>query len=485
MKDLGKARALRRDGGAALPVPDAFFRRGAQVRRPPRSAIARAAGHLHHTDPLASAALGLTRPQRAALLGAATYLAGLTLLAPHAMAVMLHHFLWLFFAASILFRAIVLVLAVTTAPPKPPRPGARLPVYTILIPLYQESAVLDDLFAAISALNYPKHKLDIKLLLEAGDRQTISAATALQAGAHWEIILAAKLGPTTKPKALNAGLARARGELVTIFDAEDRPHPDQLLHAAHAFAQDGDGRLGCVQAPLGYYNAGRNWLTRQFALEYAAHFHVLLPAMTRLGLPFPLGGTSNHFRRSALKQVHGWDPYNVTEDADLGYRLSAKGWRLGVIAPPTMEEAVSRLRPWKRQRSRWLKGYLQTLGVHMRRPAGCNALAGAFSMAMTLGTSVFAALGHASFSILIAAGLLLSPWTGMMLRPADMALALAGFAIGGALLHAGGQRAGVRFTVWDILGAVLYWPLQSWAMTKAVHDLFKRPFHWEKTQHGQ
>ena len=121
----------------------------------------------------------------------------------------------------------------------------------------------------------------------------------------------------------------------------------------------------------------------------------------------------------------------------------------------------------------------------MRRPAGRNAVAGAFSMTMTLGTSVFAALGHASFSIITAAVLLLSPWTGILLAPADMTLALAGFAVGGAMLAVGGHRTGIRFSVLDILGAGLYWPLQSWAMAKAVYDLFVRPFHWEKTDHGQ
>ena len=486
MKDTGFGSARRRAGGYDPPWQGAFLRqRQVRVCVPARRKVARAAGHLRHTDPLASAALGVTRPQTVAALGITVFLCGLAVLAPRTMALMLHHFLWLFFAISIVFRGSMLALSLKPERPQPLAPGARLPVYTILVPLYQESAVVDGLFSAIAALNYPHQKLDIKLLLEAGDTHTIEAVTRLRAGPHWEAIITAPIGPATKPKALNAGLARARGELVTIYDAEDRPHPDQLLHAAHAFACDSTGNLGCVQAPLGYYNANQNWLTRQFALEYAAHFHVLLPAMTRLGLVFPLGGTSNHFRRRALRGVSGWDPYNVTEDADLGYRLGAGGWRLGVIAPPTMEEAISRLRPWRRQRSRWLKGYMQTLGVHMRRPAGRNALAGAFSMTMTLGTSVFAALGYASFSIITAAVLLLSPWTGFFPEPADMALALAGFAVGGAMLAVGGHRAGIRFSVLDILGAGLYWPLQSWAMVKAVHDLFVRPFHWEKTRHGQ
>ncbi len=458
---------------------------GAQVHILSQNAAKRAAGALRHKYPLASAALGITQAQKVAAAALVCMLTGLLFTATLSVAWAVHYFLWGFFAASILFRIILLFVPSKSQRTSPFPSPENLPDYTILIPLYHEKQVLDDLFRAINALQYPKDRLDIKLLLEADDTDTLRAVKQCRLGPQWEVLIVPPIGPLTKPKALNAGFARACGSLITIYDAEDRPHPDQLLHAARAFAQDRTGRLGCVQAPLEYYNAGQNWLTRQFALEYAAHFHVLVPALARLGLPFPLGGTSNHFRARALHQVGAWDPYNVTEDADLGYRLSANGWRLGTITLPTKEEAVARLKPWQRQRSRWLKGYMQTLGVHLRRPAKKNAAAGALSIAATLGTAILAAMGHASFSLIMLGLLLLWPWFGLILQPADYALAATGLAVGIIMLGLGAKRAGLMKLMGSLPGAMLYWPLQSWAMAKAIIDLVKRPFHWEKTEHGQ
>jgi glycosyltransferase XagB len=124
----------------------------------------------------------------------------------------------------------------------------------------------------------------------------------------------------------------------------------------------------CVQARLQYWNFSTNLLTRMFGLEYGYWFGAMLPGLDRLRLPIPLGGTSNHFRTDALRRLGGWDPHNVTEDADLGLRAAVEGYRVGVIDSHTDEEACSRVRPWIRQRTRWIKGYLQTTLVHSRRP---------------------------------------------------------------------------------------------------------------------
>src|SRR5262249_16387500 len=234
-------------------------------------------------------------------------------------------------------------------------PREAWPTYTILCPLYREANVVPDLMAALARLDYPVGALQIQLLIEADDPDTLAAALAAPSAPHIEIVLIPSSAPRTKPKALNVGLARARGAFVVVYDAEDRPHPQQLRMALKAFT-DGDAQLACVQAPLLIDNAAASWISQQFAAEYAMQFLEVLPMLARFRLPLPLGGTSNHFRTAALRACGGWDPNNVTEDADLGYRLARDNWRIDVIAPPTYEEAPIRLGPWLNQRARWIKG---------------------------------------------------------------------------------------------------------------------------------
>ena len=173
--------------------------------------------------------------------------------------------------------------------------------------------------------------------------------------------------PQTKPKACNFALRFARGEYLVVYDAEDRPEPDQLRKVVATFRRS-PPNTACLQCRLNYYNVNENWLTRMFTLDYALWFDQMLPGLERLGMPIPLGGTSNHFRIDVLRELHAWDPFNVTEDADLGIRLGQKGYRVGIVDSTTFEEASCRAGQWMRQRSRWMKGYMQTLLVHTRRP---------------------------------------------------------------------------------------------------------------------
>jgi cellulose synthase/poly-beta-1,6-N-acetylglucosamine synthase-like glycosyltransferase len=242
-----------------------------------------------------------------------------------------------------------------------------VPTMTIMVAMYREAGVCTGLVGALEQLNYPATRLQILFLLEADDEETIASATIATRHTDMELlILPDAPGPKTKPRALNYGLQAATGDLIAVYDAEDAPHRDQLLTAARAFLAD--KKLGVVQAPLGWYNRSTNWITGQFSLEYAAQFSIFLPLYARLNLPLPLGGTSNVFRRSALNHVGGWDPFNVTEDADLGFRLARHGWRSDVIAPGTLEEAPEDRSAWIAQRSRWLKGHFVTWLVHMRDP---------------------------------------------------------------------------------------------------------------------
>lgn len=242
-----------------------------------------------------------------------------------------------------------------------------LPVYTILVPLFKEAHMVPQIVQALRALDYPEVKLDIKLLLEEGDLPTIAAALDMKLPAFFDVLIVPSCQPQTKPKALNYGLQFAKGEYVVIYDAEDLPEPSQLKQALVLFAQNNE-HLACVQAKLNFYNGRQNWLTKQFCVEYCSLFDGVLPSLKAFGFPLPLGGTSNHFRADVLVGVGGWDPYNVTEDADLGMRLYRRGFYARVLSSTTYEEACSGLKNWFMQRTRWLKGWMQTYMVHMRTP---------------------------------------------------------------------------------------------------------------------
>jgi len=208
---------------------------------------------------------------------------------------------------------------------QPPKDG--LPCYTVMVALYREAAVAEQPIASLVRLDWPPSLLDIKLVCEADDQETIAALKALKPARYFEIVEVPLAAPRTKPKALTYALAAARGEFLAVYDAEDRPHPQQLREA-HARFRASPPELACLQAPLIITNARDSWISALFSLEYSGLFRGLLPMLARREMPLPLGGTSNHFRTDALRKAGGWDPFNVTEDADLGFRLD----RLGTVS---------------------------------------------------------------------------------------------------------------------------------------------------------
>ncbi|MFG1461533.1 glycosyltransferase [Xanthobacter sp. DSM 24535] len=369
----------------------------------------------------------------------------------------------------------------------------HLPLYTVMVPLYREAAILPRLIAALNALDYPREKLDIKLVVEEDDEETRAALQRLDLPARFEIIAVPAIGPRTKPKALNAALPFARGQFLVVYDAEDIPEPGQLRAALAAF-QSGGPRLGCVQARLAIDNGGDSWISRHFALEYAAQFDVVLPAAAALGLPVPLGGTSNHFRRSVLEAVGNWDPYNVTEDADLGLRLARKGWRTEVIASTTHEEAPVHVRAWLRQRTRWMKGWAQTLLVHGRNPRRLVRELGpgpALGAALLVAFPFVAALLHPLCLALLCSDIArgaMGGTTGSVLELGISSLTYTNLFVGygGAVLLQlyGAGRRGLLPSTWVLLLLPFYWLLLSLATMLALVELIRAPHQWNKTEHG-
>ena len=389
--------------------------------------------------------------------------------------------------AGALFLSLILIRLVASFTPvrwatRRSLPSKDLPQASIIIALYKEARVFPQLIEAIKAIDYPFDKLEVKLAIEADDGETLEAAKLAYLDERFEIIAVPPGEPRTKPRALNFALRFCRGEIITVHDAEDRPHPKQLRIAAESFADAGPD-LACLQAPLNWYNRDDNWLTRQFSLEYAAHFHALLPLYSRLGWALPLGGTSNHFRASALRRARGWDAYNVTEDADLGFRLHALGYRCDLIQPMTLEEAPVRLWPWVCQRTRWLKGYAQTLAVHTRASDVTHKPGFIPALGLCLGASVVSALVHLPLILLCLYGFLTGEFSDVM-RIAIPACLSAGYISAAVCARTGMQRAGLRARTTDLLTMPFYWPLQSFAALRALIQLVIAPYYWDKTEHG-
>lgn len=380
-----------------------------------------------------------------------------------------------------------LLILVGRPPPIEAEPADLWPRYTILAALHDEAEVVDQLIARLAAIDYPADRLQGMLVLEAHDHATQAAALAAPRPDWLEIFVAPPGKPGTKPRALNCALPHATGDLLTVYDAEDAPDPSQLKEAASRFLADSGGRLACLQAPLRIRPAKGSitpFLDHQFAAEYASLFEITLPGLTRLGLPFPLGGTSNHFRVDVLRAIGGWDSWNVTEDADLGFRLWRRGWRLGVITRPTWETPPGSLHDWLPQRTRWLKGYMQTWGVHTRSLGGLGPR-GLFALVMTLGVGLASAALYGPTLSWVLASVLVAAMAG--LSPETPRLALSVLVLGAVSAWIscllGARRAGVRYGPWEMIAAPAYWSLLSLAFTQAAWRLVTEPFAWDKTRH--
>ncbi|RBI87217.1 glycosyl transferase [Rhodosalinus halophilus] len=410
----------------------------------------------------------------------------------------------LFFGALFLWAALTLALATgmkavafaarIAAPrrpgPTPPKLPDRPPVISILVPLLDEGEILPALIARLRRLDYPRASLDVVLILEEKDRKTRAALAQLTLPPWIRVVEVPDGVPRTKPRAMNYALDFCRGEIVGIYDAEDAPEPDQLIRVAARFAE-APPDVACLQGVLDYYNPHSTWIARCFTIEYASWFRVVLPGLARLGLVIPLGGTTLFFRRDALERLGGWDAHNVTEDCDLGIRLARHGYRTEMIDIVTQEEANNRLLPWIRQRSRWLKGFMLTYAVHMRRPRalfrqlGPRKFWGVQLLLLTATTQFLLAPLLWSFWAVplgiphplegpLGRDTLIWAGTAFLLTEA-LAVAIAVVAV---------RSTAHRGLVPWVPTMHLYFPIGALASYKAAYELVSAPFYWDKTAHG-
>ena len=428
----------------------------------------------------------MQRPQRQILNLSLITLGVAGSLQPVLLAVAVSWALFCLFSVLVLSRLLLILVGVAerSFPARHVRapPGdVDLPMVSVLVAAYREATMMAQLAAALRRISWPRSKLEILILLEADDRETQRAAEKAAFESGTRILIVPPGGPRTKPNALNHGLASARGAIVTVYDVEDIPHPDQIRAAYQAFRRAPPNTV-CVQAPLIADNANANWIASHWALEYDVQFGLLLPGLSVYRMPLLLGGTSNHFRREALLAMGGWDAWNVTEDADLGMRLARLGGLTQTIRTPTREIAPTQFHVWLAQRSRWLKGFMQTWLVLMRRPRETMRQLGLIRFAivqLTLGGAIITPLAHAPFAVLT----LFSIVSGhLAVGHFGLGLLIAGLLIGalGDLFAPGpwSWRRGVA-----ILTRAAYWPLHSLAAYRALWELADKPFFWAKTPH--
>ena len=405
-------------------------------------------------------------------------------------------------------------------------PDHLLPIVTILLPVYKEHLTLPYLFKSIGKINYPKDKLDIRILIEPDDQSTLRSVLTLPRHArminaikyskygfpkiisvwdnlqvHIEYIYLHPKGARTKPNALNKGLAGARGSILTIYDAEDRPDPNQLRKAVVYLLKH--PKVSCVQARLAYYNADQSLLTKFFSIEYVQHFLVLLPAYFAMKRVILLGGTSNYFRTEVIRTLDGWDVLNVSEDADLGIRLARKGHVVVPINSTTWEEAPPKLKPWIKQRARWNKGFIYSLYFHFKNPIKLTTDLGIgrtlFLFYILIAPIIFAV----SIPGWILFGLFWVDWSGVPMPIVPyMHEAFTGNAwlfylslftflfsftymplISIEALMRHGDEYALKKVKYSFL-MVFYIYLQIIPSTLAIYEFIKKPKTWHKTPHG-
>ncbi|MEI6264103.1 MAG: glycosyltransferase family 2 protein [Sphingobacteriia bacterium] len=369
--------------------------------------------------------------------------------------------------------------------------NSTLPVYTILLPVYKEDKLIRKLIWNLRSLDYPRGKLDVKLLIEEDDDKTLNAVRNLDFPANFETIVVPYHLPKTKPKACNYGLFFCKGKYLTIYDAEDVPDSDQLKKVVCLFRKLPKDYI-VLQGALNYFNKNENLLTRMFTLEYSYWFDYMLPGLQSLDVPIPLGGTSNHFKLDKLLELGGWDPFNVTEDADLGVRVFEKRYKVGVVNSTTFEEANNEPFNWIRQRSRWIKGYMQTTLVHMRNPARLVqkiGWKGFFGFNFFVGLTPITFLIYPVLLSFFVIYLIFDLKVARVLFP-DWVLYISifNFVAGNTLMIYVNMLAVFKRRYYElILFALfnpLYWLMHSISAYKGLWQLVYNPFYWEKTNHG-
>jgi cellulose synthase/poly-beta-1,6-N-acetylglucosamine synthase-like glycosyltransferase len=360
------------------------------------------------------------------------------------------------------------------------------PMYSILLPLYREKKeTIENLLSSMKNLSYPSEKIDLKVLVHEGDAETINAVNSLKnVYVPFEIIEVPRGDVRSKPNTCNFGLAKAMGKYLTIYDAEDIPEKYQLKKAVRAFESLPEEYVS-LQSALNYYNKRENFLTKCFSVEYSMWYDFTIRAINKLQLFFPLGGNSNHFKTKFLKEIGGWDAYNVTEDADLGVVIGRSGYRIAFLESITEEEAPMSFKAWIKQRTRWMKGFMMTF---------CNHIANPYKLYKDLGSKnfiiffVFVFFSFLSFLLVPFLHILVlvlylyddESWRNFLFNNWVVVSSFLTIGIYWIVI----AKNKVRGSFLNSFLFPFYWILHSIASLLALIELVTKPFYWDKTEHG-
>lgn len=361
------------------------------------------------------------------------------------------------------------------------------PKISLIIPVRAEPIVSRTIEAALLHNSYPLEKKEVIVVTEDEDMARIAYYYQHRYPENVKVLLRQNYFPT-KPSALNDSLALCTGDVIGVIDAEDILEHD-LLHKV----VDALSKYDVVQVMLLTSNINDSWISKMFAVEYAGWFRIWLNGRARLRLYTPLGGTGNYLKRSVLKEVGVWDPLNLAEDAELAVRLLLAGKSIGVVDARHWEEAPVGLKAWIKQRSRWYRGWLQSLYTYMpmlfkpsiiKRIGLANVLA---TLCMLIAPLVVA-LGFVAYSFTM---LWLLEYTHVLnttitqnLFPSYAIVPLLFNLIYYVTWFMGAKLQGIRFTIKDIPYAFVYMNvMMPIAAYRALYQCIFKEVYWEKTKH--
>ncbi len=361
----------------------------------------------------------------------------------------------------------------------------EFPLVTILVPLKQENEVIHQTFSAISNLNYPSSSIQGIIIVESTDTLTKKSIETSIIPDGFEVMEIPTLPPFTKGRAIQRALLVAKGKYITIYDAESRPEPNQVIKAVEILEKE-KGKT-CLQSIIRIENAKENEITSFFASEFWDWYDKRMVNLHKRGIPFGLGGNSFFLATETLKEVGGWDPFNVTEDAELTVRLIKNNVDIKLMNSITHEACPSTMKNWIKQRTRWSKGLLTTSIIHLI--SGKFGFKGFtfkqwyhFWLRMYVGNLIpfffafifilflFQSFSYENFvlvNIVLAINLVPSLIVSMWADKKNF------------------NTMGIKIRIHNLFAVTLiYWGMYLWAGFRANYEFLFSPLKWHKTDHS-